>query len=545
MDEATAADTLDLRDYLAVMRRRRFTILQVVVLVVLVAVGVTFLQTPQYEAEARVVVKPNAGNTDAVSEIVLGSRELETQKELAVSLPVAETVVEELGLDRDPERVVEDVTVTLVRDTQILELRATSTDPEQAAALAQGFADAYLQFRRDQALEDVLRAQQALESRAQDIRDRLDEISRELTGATDAERTSLELEQARLSSDAATIATQQASLSGSEVFASGGGQVIKPAEVPREPVSPKPIRTGVLALVLGLMLGVGLAFLRDHLDDAIRSDDQAERAAGRSVLGHVPKWRPATAGDTRLASLVEPSSVVAESYRTLRTNLRFMTVGRTLRSLLVTSALPGEGKTTSAANLAVAFARTGARVVLVGSDLRRPMVHKAFGIDGRPGLSDVLVGEAELVDVITDVGVPNLRVVCGGNVPPNPAELLGAHAMTELMEQFEHLADLVIYDGPPVLAVADALEMAPHVGGVALVVDVGETGRHALAQAAARIQGVGGNLSGLVLNNVDPDDAYGTYGYYGGYESHEPDSTEERTPSRRAERSASSSRSTT
>lgn len=191
MDEATAADTLDLRDYLAVMRRRRFTILQVVVLVVLVAVGVTFLQTPQYAAESRVVVKPNAGNTDAVSEIVLGSRELETQKELAVSLPVAEKVVESLGLDRDPERVLEDVTVTLVRDTQILELRATSTDPEQAAALAQGFADAYLEFRRDQALEDVLRAQQALESRAQDIRDRLDEISRELTGATAAERTSL------------------------------------------------------------------------------------------------------------------------------------------------------------------------------------------------------------------------------------------------------------------------------------------------------------------------------------------------------------------
>lgn len=541
MDEATAADTLDLRDYLAVMRRRRFTILQVVVLVVLVAVGVTFLQTPQYAAEARVVVKPNAGNTDAVSEIVLGSRELETQKELAVSLPVAETVVESLGLDRDPERVVEDVTVTLVRDTQILELRATSTDPEQAAALAQGFADAYLEFRREQALEDVLRAQQALESRAQDIRDRLDEISRELSGASDAERTSLELEQARLSSDAATIATQQASLSGSEVFASGGGQVIKPAEVPRQPVSPKPVRTGVLALVLGLMLGVGLAFLRDHLDDAIRSDDQAERAAGKSVLGHVPKWRPATAGDTRLASLVEPSSVVAESYRSLRTNLRFMTVGRSLRSLLVTSALPGEGKTTSAANLAVAFARTGARVMLVGSDLRRPMIHKAFGIDGRPGLSDVLVGEAELIDVVTDVGVPNLRVVCGGNVPPNPAELLGAHAMTELMEQFEHLADLVIYDGPPVLAVADALEMAPHVGGVTLVVDVGETGRHALAQAASRIRGVGGNLSGLVLNNVDPDDAYGTYGYYGGYQSHEPDTAVERPPSRRAARSGSSS----
>lgn len=541
MDETTAADTLDLRDYLAVMRRRRFTILQVVVLVVLVAVGVTFLQTPQYAAEARVVVKPNSGGTDAVSEIVLGSRELETQKELAVSLPVAEKVVESAGLDRDPERVVEDITVTLVRDTQILELRATSTDPQQAAALAQGFAEAYLEFRRDQALEDVLRAQQALESRAQDIRDRLDEISRDLARASDAERTSLELEQARLSSDAATIATQQASLSGSEVFASGGGQVIKPAEVPREPVSPKPVRTGVLALVLGLMLGVGLAFLRDHLDDAIRSDDQAQRAAGRSVLGHVPKWRPATAGDTRLASLVEPSSVVAESYRSLRTNLRFMTVGRSFRSLLVTSALPGEGKTTTAANLAVAFARTGSRVMLVGSDLRRPMIHTAFGVDGRPGLSDVLVGEADLVDVITDVGVPNLRVVCGGNVPPNPAELLGAHAMTELMEQFEHLADLVIYDGPPVLAVADALEMAPHVGGVVVVVDVGETGRHALAHAASRIDGVGGNLSGVVLNNVDPDDAYGTYGYYGAYESHAPDTDEE--PPTRGHRARSEIRS--
>jgi polysaccharide biosynthesis transport protein len=522
VDDVTQADTLDLRDYLAVLRRRRWIVLQTIVIVVAVAMAVTFLQTPRYASETRVVVQPNTGRDDAVTELVLGARELETQKELVVSRPVAELVVQDLELDVEPEDLLADISVSLLRDTQILQIEATSTDPEEAAALAQGFADAYLLFRQDQALQNVLRAQQALESRERDIRDRLQEVERSLRTATGADATALELEQQRLANDLASLATQRANLSGSEVFAAGGGQVIRPAEVPASPVSPKPLRTGILALVLGAMLGVGLAFLRDHLDDAIRSDDQAVRAAGRPVIGHVPRWRSPDGDDDRLVGLVEPASPASEAYRTLRTNLRFLTVGRSFRSVLVTSAVPGEGKTTTAGNLAVALSRTGARVLLVGADLRRPRIHACFGIDSKPGLSDVLIGEVDLVDAVVDVGVPNLRVVPGGNIPPNPAELLGSPTMIAVMEQLEQIADVVVYDGPPVLAVADALEMASVVGAVLLVVDSGSTGRHALTQAIQRLAGVGAKVPGLVLNNLDPQDGYYGYAYYHSYPSEEP-----------------------
>lgn len=521
VDEQHGVDTLDLRDYLAVLRRRRWTVVQTVVIVVAIAMLVTVFQSPQYASTVRVVIQPNTGSQDAVAELVLGPRELETQKELVVSRPVAERVVAALELDDEPDDLLPRVDVSLLRDTQILEIRATAGEAAESAALAQAFADAYLEFRRDQALEEVLRAQQALEQRERGTRERLDEVELELLTASGAEQTALQLEQDRLASELATLAAQRTALSGNQVFASAGGQVIQPADVPKSPVSPKPIRTGILALVLGLMLGVGLAFLRDYLDDAIRSEDQALRAAGKPVLGYVPRWK--AEGESRLVSLIEPSSPVAEAYRTLRTNVRFLTAGRTFRSVLVTSALPGEGKTTTAANLAVAMARSGTRVLLVGADLRRPTLHKAFGTATKPGLSEVLIGDAELVEAIVDVGVPNLRVIPGGSVPPNPAELLGSAAMAAVMEQLEQIADVVVYDGPPVLAVADALEIGPRTGAVLMVVDVGSSGRHAVRQAADRLEGVGAPFPGVVLNNLDPQDGYYGYAYYHDYDSQHPE----------------------
>jgi polysaccharide biosynthesis transport protein len=521
LDQQPATDTLDLRDYIAVLRRRRWIVVQALAVVVAVAVGVTMLQDPRYEARAQLLVEPAATGDDAVlQQALFGQRELETQKELVTSRPVAEIVAAELGGDIDD--LLERVTVTLVRDTQILELRATSTDAEGAAATAQGFAEAYLEYRGQQAVERVLAATDALATREERARERLDEIDRELLRATGSDEVALQREADRLQTELASVSATRLALTSSSDLARGAGQIVLPAEVPGAPFSPKPLRTAVLALVLGAMLGVGLAFLRDFLDDAIRSEDQAVRASGRTVIGHIPRWRSDREDETRLVSLAEPASPVAESYRSLRTNIRFLTAGRSYRSLLVTSALPGEGKSTTAGNLAVALARAGTRVLLVGADLRRPSMHKAFGIDAAPGLSDVLVGEIDLVDAIKDVGVPNLRVIPSGQVPPNPAELLGSPAMAQLMAELEQIADMVVYDGPPVLAVADALEIGPKVGGTLLVVDLGGTGRNALRAAAERLDGVGIHTSGMVLNNLDPSDGYYGYTYYHSYSSQEP-----------------------
>ncbi len=517
LDDHYTADTLDLRDYLAVLRRRKWVILLTVLVVVGVALGVTYTQTPQYRSSVRVIVESTTGDTsnDVMRQIVFGQQELETQKELVTSRPVAEKAAEKVGGGTTPDQLLKHVNVSLVRDTQILEIQATSPDAQRAANIASGFANAYIDYRSDQALEQLLRGSKALQERADETRRRISEIEREIGISSSSDAESLQIEKERLQNELAGIGAQQAALSGNQVFAQAGGQIISPAEVAESPFSPKPLRTGVLAFVLGLMLGVGLAFLRDFLDDSLRSEDQAVRAAGRPALGHIPHWKTDKESESRLVSLVEPASPASESYRTLRTNIRFLAVGRSLRSLLVTSAVPREGKSTTAANLAVALARTGTRVLLVGADLRRPSLHTSFGIDASPGLSDVLAGDVQLTDAISDVGIPNLRVLTSGQVPPNPAELLGSPAMAQLMSELEQVADLVVYDGPPVLAVADALELAPRVGGSLLVVDLGTTGRHAVRAAAQRLEGVGVVPSGIVLNNITPGSGY--YGYYHTY----------------------------
>lgn len=516
-------DTLDLRDYLAVLRRRRWIVIQTLLVVFAVALAVTFVQTPRYESSVQLVIEPTmgAGTDSMLNQLVFGQRELQTQKELVTSELVAEKVIEALDLQVGPDQLVEQVNVELLRDTEILTIRATSTDPEAAAAIAQQFAVSYLDFRQDQALEQVLRASEALQEREDETRDRLREIERELATATGSDADALRREQELLNTELAQLSTQKSQLSATSVLARGGGRLARNARVPEAPFSPKPLRTGVLALVLGAMLGVGLAFLRDFLDDAIRDEEQAQRAAGKAVLGHIPLWDSGQENETRLVTLVEPSSPVAEAYRSLRTNVRFLSVGRQYRSLLITSAGPGEGKTTTSANLAVVLARAGARVLLVGADLRKPAVHRAFGREVGPGLSDVLVGDADLAQVITDVGVPNLRIITSGQTPPNPAELLGSPAMAQLMNELEQIADLVIYDGPPALAVADSAELAPKVGGTLLVLNTGSVGRNQVRAAAQRIEAVGGNLSGVVMNNVDLGESYYGYEYYGAYEKSE------------------------
>ncbi|MBW3577815.1 MAG: polysaccharide biosynthesis tyrosine autokinase [Actinobacteria bacterium] len=557
-------DTLDLRDYLAVVRRQKVLIAATVGIVVVAAMAVTLLQTPVYESTVELVVEPlGSAEQSALEQALFGKTELETQRKLVSSTPVAGRVVEQLGLDATPEELLEHLRVNLLTETQILEITASHTDPETAAGIAQAFADAYLEDRRENGLQRVLAATAALEERAEGLRERIDELgdriaaaeaspTREARGdarseptaaATDASDVEvLRRERDSLLTQLGQVTAQATTFEATDEFVRGGGRVIVPAAVPQSPSSPKPVRTGILAVVLGLMLGTGAAFLRDHLDDAIRSEEDAVRASGRPVLGRIPHV-PEAEQRGRLISLLDPWSAAAEAYRTLRTNVRFVLGGASSgadraavgRSLAVTSPAAQEGKTTTAANLAVAAARAGARVLLVDADLRRPNVHKTLGVDGVPGLSDLLVGEVELRDVIVDVGVPNLRLIPAGNIPPNPAELLASPAMVALRHQLTELAELVIYDTPPVLAIADALELTPGMTQTLLVVNARRSHQRAVRAAVERLESIGTPVAGTVLNDIDttqPGYYYG-YGYgYGDYRPAQDEFTTARPPAR-------------
>jgi capsular exopolysaccharide synthesis family protein len=274
----------------------------------------------------------------------------------------------------------------------------------------------------------------------------------------------------------------------------------------------------MLGGVIGLILGAVLGYARDRLDDRIRDEGRLKALLGDvPVLGRIPfdtRRQPA-----RPVALVEPRSPVSEAYRALNTNLRFLAAARSPEQeapqgeiLVVTSALTTEGKTTVAANLAVTAARTGLRVLLVDADLRKPTINKLFGVETPRGLAHLLAGQKLKVRV--DTAEPNLRIIGAGMIPPNPAELLASPRATAIWQELRQQADLVVVDTPPVLSVADALEITHHADWVLLTVRNRQSREHHVLGALERLQRVGSPITGVVWSSVTGDD-HAYYGYGG------------------------------
>jgi capsular exopolysaccharide synthesis family protein len=294
--------------------------------------------------------------------------------------------------------------------------------------------------------------------------------------------------------------------------------LVRPAAVPVAPVSPRLELNLALGLLIGLAIGLGVAVLRRLLDTRIRTDRDIANLTDVPVISSIaydPK-----AAERPLIVHMDPRSPRAEAFRTLRTNLQFIDVEGS-HSFIVSSSVPAEGKSTTAVNLAIALADAGSRVILVDADLRRSKVSEYMGVEGGAGLTDVLIGRAELADVVQRWGAEQLDVLPAGKVPPNPSELLGSRAMSQLIDTFEREYDVVIFDAPPLLPVTDAAVLAKRTGGAIMVVAAGRTTRHQLTGALSALEHVGAHVSGLVLSMVPvkgPDSyGYGGYGYGYGY----------------------------
>jgi receptor protein-tyrosine kinase len=285
-------------------------------------------------------------------------------------------------------------------------------------------------------------------------------------------------------------------------------------------------------LAAGLVLGLGAAFLRDSLDDALSSKDAAERLGNAPVLGLVPmvsSWRKRKR--SAVAVTDEPSSPAAEAYRSLRTSIQFIRQTQDLRTLLVTSPAAAEGKTSTLANLGAVFAQAGERVVLISCDLRRPRLGDVFGIDEKVGISNVLLDEEMLDEALQPVpGYDSLWILGAGTVPPNPAELLNGPEARQVFATLRERFDLVLVDSPPVLPVTDAMVLSAYTDGTLIVVAAGQTKRHQLERTAERFAQAQTAVIGIVLNEVSKENGYGSgygygyggYGGYGGYHSYQP-----------------------
>ncbi|HZW93818.1 MAG TPA: polysaccharide biosynthesis tyrosine autokinase [Candidatus Eremiobacteraceae bacterium] len=311
-------------------------------------------------------------------------------------------------------------------------------------------------------------------------------------------------------------------------------RIVDVARVPTAPIEPNVPRNLAFALMLGLTSGVGLAFLLEGLDNTVRTTEQAQMISGLAPLGMIPlgsrtKREGASANRLAIASSneavelvtqVRPQSQMAESYRALRTSLLLSNLGAPPKVIMITSALPQEGKTTTSINCAVVLAQKGVRVLLIDADLRRPSIHKTLGIGPRSGLSNVLTGSATLQQAIVRSSVlPNLSVLPAGTPPPNPAELLASANMRDVLEELRGQYDHIVVDTPPALSVTDAVVLSPRADAIVLVIRSGQTTKQALRRSRDILMQVNAKVSGVLLNAVDlsSPDYYYYYEYQGKY----------------------------
>jgi exopolysaccharide transport family protein len=324
-------------------------------------------------------------------------------------------------------------------------------------------------------------------------------------------------------------------------------KVLDAARVPTAPVEPNIPRNLLFALVLGVTSGVGLAFLLESMDNTVRTTEQAQLISALPSLGMIPlgSRSPAMGNHGKELTLassneaveivtqVRPQSQMAESYRALRTSLLLSSLGAPPKVIMVTSARPQEGKTTTAINSAIVLAQKGVRVLLVDADLRRPSVHKTLGIGPRSGLSNVLTGSATLQQAITVSPVlPNLFVLPAGTPPPNPAELLASSNMKQVLDELREQFDHVVVDTPPTLSVTDAVVLSPRVDAIILVIRSGQTTKQALRRARDILMQVNAHVTGVLLNAVDlrSPDYYYYYEYQGKYTQYYQEDASEAPP---------------
>ncbi len=506
---------MELREYVGLIRKWLWLILLCTLLAGVIAYLVSKNMTPIYEASSilRVNQASNPATTVAYADILTSERLARTYATLLTSRPVLEETALRLGIEA--EGLADAVSVTAVRDTLLLEIKVEGPDPRLIADIANVLPEVFIDRDREQQLGQVIQWREGLET---EIEATLADIARtqeDLKAADDTQKTRLEgsLAQYRTTYSSLLASAQQAKIA--EAQATNNLVVSEPAIVPEDPVRPRTLTNTLLAAVIGAMLAIGAAFLIEYLDDTVKTPDDIERVSGLSTLGAIARLKDA-GGTRQLIAWLRTKAPESEAYRTLRTNIQFSSVDKPIRTLLVTSSSPGEGKSMTTANLAVVLAQTSQKVIVVDTDLRRPVLHKVFGVPNNTGLTTALLaGEAWTAgEHLQPTEIENLMLLPSGPIPPNPSELLGSHRMGHLIQALANEADIVIFDSPPVLAVTDATVMARQVDGVLVVADAGRTKEGALASAANELQKTGANVLGVALNRLDARRGYNYYYYY-------------------------------
>ena len=475
---------MELRDYVRILHKSWLLIVACLLLGIGLAAIYSIMVTPKYEATTELYVSVRSGDASATGDLVQGTnfarQAVTSYVDVVDSAIVLDRVIAELGLETTSAELGEKIEASSPLNTVLIHIVATDSDAELSAEIANAVGTNFA----DVVVNDLEKPE----------------------------------------GDAPSLVKIE---------------TIQPATVPGAASSPNVPLNLALGGLVGLALGIGIAVLRSVLDTRIHSLHDIAQITDKPLLGGI-----ALDPDARTRPLIvhaDPRNPRAESFRSLRTNLQFVNYEGGPRSFVVTSAGPGEGKSTTTANLAISLAETGASVALIDGDLRLPKVAEYLGIEGGVGLTDVLIGRAELVDVLQKWGRGRLYVLPSGRVPPNPSELLGSAAMATVLNTLTEQFDYVLIDAPPLLLVTDAAVVSKLAGGAILVAASGGTKKQELAGAVRALEAIGSRLLGVVVTMLPtkgPDSyGYGNYTYGVTHDFDEvfgDDDTHERTRSRRA-----------
>ncbi|UJP08925.1 polysaccharide biosynthesis tyrosine autokinase [Microbacterium sp. KUDC0406] len=451
---------MELRDYVRIARKNWILILVLLLAGLGGGAVYAFAQTPKYVASTQLYVSvrtEGAATGDLVQGTTFARQMVTSYVDIVNTALVLEPVIDKLGLDVSATALSKEISATAPLNTVLIDISVTNSDPERAAKIANAVAESF----------------------------------------TDAVQGTLEKPTAEDASSPVQI------------------NVTEPATAPTAASSPNVRMLILLGGLLGLALGIGIALLRTVLDNRIHTLSDLEGITEKPVLGGIA-FDP-EAPKRPLIVHADPRSPRAESFRSLRTNLQFLDVEGGPRIFVISSAGPGEGKSTTTANLAIALAETGARVALIDGDLRLPRIADYMGLEGGVGLTDVLIGKMEVADALQKWGSNELYVLASGRVPPNPSELLGSAAMDQVLQPLGQYFDYVLIDAPPLLLVTDAAVIGRKTRGIILVAASGRTKKQELAGAVQALETAGVGLLGTVVTKLPtkgPDSyGYGAYTY--------------------------------
>jgi succinoglycan biosynthesis transport protein ExoP len=506
-----------LRDSLRVVSRRKWVILQAALLVPAAAVLFSLQQSRLYEASSEVLLSRQnlaAALTDT-PDVTLSedaARLVETQAKLArVPAVAAAALAEAEVIDRTPHQFLDSSKVSGVPNADLLQFAVTDRSPAVAVRLASAYARQFTIYRRQ--LDTA-----ALERARGEVSERL---------------TALEESGERQSALYATLAEKEQQLRTMEALQTANAFVVRSADEARQ-VQPRPIRNAILGLAIGIVLGLGLAFLWEALDTRVRSAGEIGEQLGLPLLARVPEPPRRLRKENQLVMLAEPTGIHAEAFRILRTNLELANLARGARTIMVTSAVEAEGKSTTVANLAVAYARAGMRVALVDLNLRRPSLARLFRLDaGRPGLTDVALGNVQLSHAISWIPVSDtpatgismngrgpaantLQLLPAGRAPPGAGEFIGTIDLAYVLERLVEHADLVLIDAPALLHVGDAMTLSGRVDALLIVTRLNVVRRPMLAEVRRALDSSPVARLGFVLTGARLEEANG-YGHDSAY----------------------------